>query len=167
MDIQKVIKVLLLSCAFSTVIGCSSKSRSGHDAGLVGVADATQFYGSEITPEQEQNLLAQRTYYFAHDRAEVSEKDMMSVYAHAKHLMESPKRRIRLEGHTDELGSPEYNVALGERRAKAVANVLMMKGVPQSQISVVSYGKERPVALDHNDAAWQLNRRAEIVYEVE
>jgi peptidoglycan-associated lipoprotein len=168
MRIRNMMKIFAIACALAAIVGCGSKGKAGTPgSGMGGIADSMQFYGTEITAEQERELLAQKTYYFDFDRMEVNEKDMLSLYAHAKNLMSSPKRRIRVEGHTDEKGSREYNVALGERRAKSIANILMLKGVPQHQVSVVSYGKERPVALDHNEAAWQLNRRAEIVYEVE
>ena len=72
-----------------------------------------------------------------------------------------------MEGHTDNRGSREYNIALGERRANAVANILLLKGAGQDQISVVSYGKEKPAVSGDNESAWSQNRRAVIVYEMD
>ena len=78
-----------------------------------------------------------------------------------------PNAQVRVEGHTDERGSREYNVTLGERRAQTIAKFLIMKGVNPAQVHVVSYGKEKPADLGHDEAAWANNRRAVIVYEAE
>ena len=83
---------------------------------------------------------------------------------HAKYLTRNPGTRVRLEGHADERGTREYNVGLGERRANAVRDALLLRGVSARQISVVSYGEERPVSLGHNERAWDQNRRVEFVY---
>ena len=71
---------------------------------------------------------------------------------------------VRLEGHADERGTREYNLALGERRAKAVANYLAIQGVPRPQIEVISYGEEKPAALGQGESAWAQNRRVELIY---
>jgi peptidoglycan-associated lipoprotein len=134
---------------------------------MVGVGDTMRFYGSDVSPAEEKALLAKRTYYFSYDGFDVNDEDTLSVYAHAKRLINGKRAHVRVEGHTDERGSREYNVALGERRANAVANILMLKGVPQDQISVVSYGKEKPAVAGHDESAWSQNRRAVIIYEVE
>jgi peptidoglycan-associated lipoprotein len=151
--------------------GCAKKGGgSGEYAdgeGVNGASDNIRFYGSSMSPEQEKQLLGTKTYYFGYDRFDLSDSDLMSVYAHAKRICSRGRIRVRIEGHTDERGSREYNVALGERRAKAIANILMLKGVGQDQISVVSYGKEKPAAFGSDEAAWSKNRRAVIVYEVE
>jgi len=108
--------------------------------------------------------LARRTLYFDFDSAQVRSEDIPVIQAHAQYLLNHPQVRVTLEGHTDERGSREYNVALGEERAKAVAKLLEVNGVSQRQIQVISYGEEKPVALGHDEAAWQQNRRVEIVY---
>jgi peptidoglycan-associated lipoprotein len=72
---------------------------------------------------------------------------------------------MRIDGHTDERGSREYNIGLGERRANAVRNVMVLKGVSEDRIVTVSYGKEKPIALGHAEESWQQNRRAEFAYE--
>lgn len=152
-------------------VGCASKNATQGDADAYsarkGVGDVTRFYGEHLSPEREAQLAAQDIYYFDYDMYEIGPEDKLSIYTHAKKMIENPRMIARIEGHTDERGSREYNVALGERRAKAVANLLMMKGVPHHQIRTVSYGKEKPVALGHDESSWKENRRAIIVYEVE
>ncbi|HRE32145.1 MAG TPA: OmpA family protein, partial [Candidatus Berkiella sp.] len=86
-------------------------------------------------------------------------------YAHAEFLKNNPNHHVRVEGHADEHGSREYNIALGERRARTIANALMSQGVAPHQIATVSYGKEKPEAMGHSEDAYRLNRRAVIVYE--
>jgi peptidoglycan-associated lipoprotein len=79
-------------------------------------------------------------------------------------LSAKPDLSVRLEGHADERGSREYNIGLGERRAQAVRQVLMLQGVPATQITTVSYGEERPAVAGSSEEAWERNRRVEIVY---
>lgn len=158
------LKTLFAASLVLTAVGCAKKGVGGADDH--GVGDSMRFYGSEVTAEQKKAWLSQNTYLFGYDRFDLSDEDMMSVYAHAEKLITHPKTHIRVEGHTDERGSREYNIALGERRAKAIANILMLKGVPQSQISVVSYGKEKPAVMGHDESTWGQNRRAVIMYEI-
>ena len=84
--------------------------------------------------------------------------------AHARQLQGNPNMRVRLEGHADERGSREYNIALGERRAQAVRQVLQLQGASSTQLSTVSYGEERPAELGHDETSWEKNRRVELVY---
>ncbi len=120
--------------------------------------------GGEGPAAEAGGLLQRRTLYFDFDSARVKPEDVPVVQAHARYLVDHPDLRVTLEGHTDERGSREYNVALGEARAKAVARLLEVNGVPADRIRVVSYGEEKPVALGHDEAAWAKNRRVEIVY---
>ena len=90
---------------------------------------------------------------------------MRLLNVHAKYLLEHPNLKLRISGHTDERGSREYNIALGERRGNAVARYLESKGVSASKLYVVSYGKEQPVDLGSNEQAWAQNRRAALEYE--
>jgi peptidoglycan-associated lipoprotein len=159
-------KALLVTCALLGLMACSKKHRAGEAGDMdAGVGDSMTFYGTELSPEQERALLAKNTYYFNYDSNDLSEEDTLSVYAHAKKIMSRPRTHVRIEGHTDERGSREYNVALGDRRGKAIANILALKGVNQSQISVVSYGKEKPAGAGHDESTWSQNRRGVIVYE--
>ncbi|MFM8454755.1 MAG: peptidoglycan-associated lipoprotein Pal [Gammaproteobacteria bacterium] len=139
---------------------CASKKAKGFNA-----EEAAQFYGQNMTAEQEQALLAKKVYYFGYDRFDLSQEDTLSVYAHAKQLIDNPNSRIRIEGHTDNRGSREYNIALGERRANAILSILGLKGAKANQIAVLSYGKERPAADGQDEASWSQNRRAEVIYE--
>jgi len=86
--------------------------------------------------------------------------------AHARFLASNPNAQVRLEGHTDERGSREYNIGLGERRAQSVRRVLMLQGATAAQVSTVSYGEERPApgATGSDEESWRLNRRVELVY---
>ncbi|RFA31344.1 peptidoglycan-associated lipoprotein [Alkalilimnicola ehrlichii] len=108
--------------------------------------------------------LANRVVYFAFDSSELSSDDIALLEAHARHLANNPDLRVVVEGHTDERGSKEYNLALGERRANAAVRILTLNGVGQNQVESVSFGEEEPVALGSNEEAWAQNRRAELVY---
>lgn len=108
--------------------------------------------------------LSRRVIYFDLDSSRVSDEDRETIAAHARFLAAHPDISIVLEGHADERGTREYNLALGERRAKAVQQLMVLQGVDPKQIQVISFGEERPVALDHNESAWRLNRRVEILY---
>lgn len=107
---------------------------------------------------------AKRVVYFAFDSSAISEAGRQLIAQHAAYLSQHPEVSVVLEGHTDERGSREYNLALGERRAKAVEQLLELQGVSATQMQVISFGAEQPVALGHNEAAWRLNRRVEMLY---
>jgi peptidoglycan-associated lipoprotein len=102
--------------------------------------------------------------YFDYDRAEIRAEFVPIVTAHAKYLNGNASRRVRLEGHSDERGSREYNIGLGERRAQAVRRALMLQGVTEAQITTVSYGEERPAVQGGDESAWAKNRRVELIY---
>ena len=105
------------------------------------------------------------TFYFDFDQAIVKPEGFDELNKHAEALKGDTSLKVRLEGNTDERGTREYNLALGERRANAVKAYLVAQGVSPSQIEVVSYGEEKPVDPGHNEAAWAKNRRVQIVYE--
>ncbi|MBU2588366.1 MAG: peptidoglycan-associated lipoprotein Pal [Alphaproteobacteria bacterium] len=100
------------------------------------------------------------TIYFDTDRYNVDSQDAAALQAQAQYFARYPQVTFTIEGHADERGTREYNLALGERRATAAKNYLVSLGVDTNRISVVSYGKERPVALASNEGAWAQNRRA-------
>jgi peptidoglycan-associated lipoprotein len=108
--------------------------------------------------------LSIRTIYFEYDSTVINSEGQSALNAHAEFLSLNPNRSIIIEGHTDERGTREYNLSLGERRGQAVADFLSASGVPAGQMEVRSYGEENPVALDHSESAWQLNRRVELLY---
>ncbi|MEQ1637648.1 MAG: peptidoglycan-associated lipoprotein Pal [Methylococcales bacterium] len=106
-----------------------------------------------------------KTIYFMYDSSQVMEEFVPVIEAHARSLKSNPGQHIIVEGHADERGSREYNIALGEQRAKSVARMLTMQGARDSQVEVVSYGEEKPASSGHDESAWQLNRRAELDYQ--
>jgi peptidoglycan-associated lipoprotein len=107
--------------------------------------------------------LNQRVVYFDFDSSELKPDAQPIINNWAKYLSQNPSSRVRLEGHTDERGTREYNVALGERRSRSVQQALQLRGVAAGQVSVVSYGEERPAAMGHDESAWGQNRRVEVV----
>lgn len=111
------------------------------------------------------NPLSKQTVYFMLDSSQVQPEFVPVIAAHSRYLVFHPNQGIVLEGNTDERGSREYNIALGDQRAKSVAGMMKAQGVADSQIAVVSYGEEKPVALEHDETSWELNRRVEIVYQ--
>lgn len=110
------------------------------------------------------NLLEQRVVYFAYDSSLLSTEAEAVVEAHARYLQSAPDVQIILEGHADERGTREYNLALAEDRTQSVANLMQALGVGAERIQTISYGEERPVALGHDESAWSLNRRVEFLY---
>lgn len=111
------------------------------------------------------SLLAKRSMYYPFDVYVVQDADKPAVQAHAKYLAEHSDRKVRIEGNADERGSNEYNLALGQRRADGVKNMLVLGGAKSSQIETASYGEEKPKATGHEEAAWSQNRRADLIYK--
>lgn len=109
-------------------------------------------------------VLAGRSVYFAYDDFSVDPKYQPVIQAHGQYIGAHGAAQIRVEGNTDERGSREYNLSLGDKRAQIVAKQLVLMGAKQSQIEAVSYGEERPKAEGHDEAAWAENRRADIRY---
>lgn len=123
--------------------------------------------GSAVSTEQQIALSSVRqrnVVYFGYDASEISAEYLPVVAAHASYLVKYPRERVRLEGHTDERGSREYNIGLGERRAQTVRKALLLQGVADAQITTVSYGEERPAVDGSDDTAYARNRRVEFSY---
>jgi peptidoglycan-associated lipoprotein len=167
--------IVLLAAAALMLGGCASKGpkaeapSGGANAGAQGAGASNPNAGGGGGPEDEiagpqAGLLATRVIYFDFDSAEIKGQGTDVVAAHAKYLASHSSARVRLEGHTDERGSREYNIGLGERRAQSVRRALLLQGAADAQISTVSYGEERPAVPGHDEAAWAKNRRVEIVY---
>ncbi len=110
------------------------------------------------------SCLRQRVVYFDFDKSDIKAEFTAIMSCHAKYLRDRPSARITLEGHADERGTREYNMGLGERRGNAVNSALVGNGGSASQLSVVSYGEERPTCTDSMESCWGQNRRVEIVY---
>jgi peptidoglycan-associated lipoprotein len=115
------------------------------------------------TPEEQIVAAKGPVVYFAYDSSEVSAEYNELLDSTAKRLLANKTSKLRLEGNTDERGSAEYNIGLGERRAQAVKHALTARGVAESQLSTVSYGAERPQAEGHDESAWTKNRRVDLI----
>ena len=167
--------ILLVATAF-TVAACSkSNTQDGatpsaiSTSGDSGVNTTGQGVSTGVTVsplEAEQaRLMQQLVVYFDYDQAEIKPEFNAMLAAHGQYLSRNPNVRVRLEGNTDERGSREYNIGLGERRAQAVRRVLLLQGAAATQLTTVSYGEERPVATGSDEESWRLNRRVELVYQ--
>ncbi|MGI2261212.1 peptidoglycan-associated lipoprotein Pal [Shewanella sp. GXUN23E] len=180
MELNKLLKAIAVALPLMALGACSSTSESGTDA-TEGVGSSTSSSGSVtggvetgsasqmLTPEEqqrqkEQELRREHVIYFDFDRSEVQPEFLEIIQAHGNYLVENPNVRVLIEGHADERGTPEYNIALGERRAKAVAKFLQSMGVLPGQMSIVSYGEEKPLDLSRTDDGFAKNRRAVLVY---
>ena len=164
--------------------GVTDASSSGYSDGSISGAEMqaidSQGYGSDSygssgygstgapnSPEfsDPQNPLSTRTIYFQYDSSQIQPDFEVVISAHAQYLIANPGKRMVLEGHADERGSREYNIALGEQRSKSILRMMKMQGVSEGQLEVVSYGEEKPASEGQDEAAWQLNRRVELVYQ--
>lgn len=188
---MKLLKWLTILVALSVVLdGCSSRGSVDENAdaanaagkagargktgkyGRDGGADGSTFGGDGATGglngsgdlDDPSGPLAKRVIYFQYDSYEVLPEYEDVISAHAGYLAAHPQQRATLEGHADERGSPEYNVALGEQRAKAVQRMLQIQGGGKGQVQVLSFGEEKPVVDGHGESSWQQNRRVEITY---
>jgi len=130
-----------------------------------GMTDSAVKSQEKLAAEAAQALLDMTVFYFDFDQAIVKTDAYDVLQAHATFLSTNPAAAVRLKGHADERGTREYNIALGERRAKAVEKLLLVNGVSADQIETVSYGEERPVEGGHNEGSWAKNRRVELVYK--
>ena len=110
------------------------------------------------------NLLSQRIIYFDYNQSTIRPEYMILINTHAKLAAKFPNLRMRLEGHADERGSREYNVALSEERAQTVRRLMGIQGARGRQIKTIAYGEEVPMVTGHNKMSWQKNRRVEIKY---
>jgi peptidoglycan-associated lipoprotein len=171
---RKSILVLLVAATLG-IAACGAKpkesppaetpveSNTGADTSGADAAGVNTGEGEEAAGPQG-GLLGRRTIYFDFDSSEIRGEGTEIVAAHARNLAGSAQVRVRLEGHTDERGSREYNIGLGERRAQAVRRALLLQGASESQLATVSYGEERPAGAGSDESAWAQNRRVEIVY---
>jgi len=136
----------------------SAGGAATYGAGAVGVA-------ADGGPMQDSGtLLDDRTIFFELDSTQISSEGLEILKEHGQFLGRNPNSIVRIEGHADERGSREYNLGLGERRAQSVKSVLLVQGAAADQISVVSYGEERPAVFGSDESAWSKNRRAELRY---
>ena len=166
MEMLKFGKIAAVALALAVVVGCSSTQG---DAAGEGAVDPTAGYNAGAngagldsgSMSDEDALRAITVFYFAYDSSDLQPEAMRALDVHAKDL-KSNGQRVVLAGNTDERGTREYNMALGERRAQTVQRYLVLQGVSPAQLEVVSYGEERPVALGNDEQAWAQNRRVEM-----
>lgn len=121
-------------------------------------------YSGTMRLDDPASILAVRKIYFEFDSSEISFDNKLVLRAHSEHLNANSSTNITIEGHADERGSREYNIALGERRANAIKAYMTAEGVNPAQLNVVSFGEERPDLLGHDANAWSKNRRGVLVY---
>lgn len=183
---MKTILAYLLVSAF-LVTGCAQQGGNPNGTGGAGGAGGAGGYGSntggygygnggnyatgngssQYTPTDLRNpnsVLAQRVIYFDLDSANIRPEYQSVLNAHSSLLAAYPNLKVRLEGHADERGSREYNVALSERRGYSVLDYMQIKGVSSNSMEVIGYGEEIPAVFGHNEGAWGKNRRVEIKY---
>ncbi len=178
MKISHLFKLVLLLFALGSVVACSTTSEEVNSsevasAGETGIdattrrtqelEDAAAARAASAEERMRRSALATRLFYFDFDIADFRQADRDVLNFHAQDLSANPSKRIRLEGHADERGTREYNLALGERRANSILNYLIVNGAARNQIETVSYGEERPADRGSSGTAYQRNRRVEIV----
>jgi len=144
-----------------TVISAANPNAQSSGVATVNAGTGTSSPGA-LGPDGP--LGSQRVIYFDFDSSDIRNEYVDVIAAHGRFLAGNASVRVRLEGHTDERGSREYNIGLGERRAQTVRRALALQGVQESQITTVSYGEERPAAAGSDENAYSKNRRVEIVY---
>jgi peptidoglycan-associated lipoprotein len=141
--------------------GCSTVAKKN---GGAAVEDRSMGAYAGVSLTDPNSPLSRRVIYFEFNSDSIQPQDQELIAAHASYLAAHPQQMVTLEGNTDERGSREYNIGLGDRRAQSVKRAFELQGVAAQQITVVSYGEEKPAAEGHDEAAWRLNRRVEIVY---
>jgi len=150
----------LASCASEGEKDSATPTRPTSNSGISSGPDVS---GGSQFDSQGAASLSEHVVYFDFDSSELKAESQPVIASWAKFLSANPMAKVRLEGNTDERGTREYNVALGERRSRSVQQALQLKGASAGQLSVISYGEERPVALGHDESSWSQNRRVELV----
>lgn len=167
-QIPVVVACLLVGACATSGGGPDSNPADGTSGVATQVVTDEGVVGERIDPDSVAGRApAERIIYFDFDQAEIRPEYLNIVAEHGRYLAQNTDGRVRLEGHTDERGTREYNIALGENRAKAVARMLQLQGVSSAQLRTISYGEELPAQDGSNPAAWDRNRRVQIVYEAE
>jgi peptidoglycan-associated lipoprotein len=170
-------KLALLGAVALVMAGCSSVNLDGaaqvedRSTGGPAAAGGESVVAKTTTGQVDEGKTGQdaianmaRLVYFDYDSYTIKPEFQALLDANARYIKADAKRKVVIEGHTDERGGREYNLALGQRRAEAVRRALKLLGVADSQIEAVSFGKEKPAVPGNDEAAWSKNRRAEIAY---
>jgi len=162
---------LVIALSALLFAGCSSTGSKGDDPGAsvedggattMGANQGGTWTGNPL--DNPNSLLSTRTIYFDFDQSTIRSEFIDVLRAHAAYLNSNRSVGVMVEGHADERGSREYNIALGERRANTIKRFLEAEGVSSSQINTISYGEERAVAFGHDEASWAENRRGVLAY---
>ncbi|MBC6903882.1 peptidoglycan-associated lipoprotein Pal [Saccharophagus sp. K07] len=158
----------VLAVVMGLMVGCSSNKPVEQDPNAGSVSTDTsgvgvQSSGVDVDGGEDSIADLATVFYFEFDSAVLLPEARAALIAHAEYARNS-SRSVRLEGHADERGSREYNMALGERRANAVRDFLVLQGVSSSSIETVSYGEERPAVSGSGESSWSKNRRVELFY---
>jgi peptidoglycan-associated lipoprotein len=178
---KRIVSIALLMAGAALLSGCPKKhnvieppnagSQVGSNQGDEGASTSSRALNGDAGTQGANGMgadatgpLARKVIYFDFDKSEIKAEFADIVAAHARNLTSHPNAKMKLEGNTDERGTREYNIGLGERRAQAVRRALMLQGVAESQLTTVSFGAERPAAEGDDESAWAQNRRVELVY---
>lgn len=174
MTLNNWLKTIAISAALISLVACSTSqpdasangNGAAYGANANGIGEGTCFSSDdENIPGHSSLRVENQSYFFDFDQSSVHDADVASVKVQAHYLATHPHAKILLTGNTDERGSREYNIGLGERRANSVAALLEANGVCKGQITVVSYGAEKPVGLGHDEASYTKNRRVDLLYQ--
>lgn len=185
-------KLFAMVMSLGLIAGCSSTGETtedgayGSDVSAVDQEGGSTVYGgdddggvssSEMSQEQRREAEARAaraeeaamreitTFYFDFDTSEIKTEARDVLVAHARFLQANPGQNVRIEGHADERGTKEYNLALGERRANAIERFLIVNGASRGQTETISYGEEKPAVMSSGESAWAQNRRVELVFQ--
>ena len=173
-------RLIMISAVVTALAGCASKPTAEQEGAKVEdrqptVSQPTPTPGPKTTPTTPQqttanplkdpsNILSKRSVYFDYDQFTVKDEFKPLVTAHAKYLSQNRNARMTIQGNTDERGSREYNLALGQKRADAVRQMMTLSGAASQQIETVSFGEEKPRAQGRDEQSFAENRRADIVH---
>ncbi len=177
MQAKRFLKLFLLLIPVLLFAGCSStgtktegdgapvSDAGGDGSGTIAASEGAAWSGNPL--EDPDSPLYTKVIYFEYDSVEIQPEYRDVIRAHAQHLVANPTASARVEGHADERGSREYNIALGQRRSDAVVRLMVTEGVAEEQLIPVSYGEEQLAAYGQDEASHRLNRRVELSYRAE
>jgi peptidoglycan-associated lipoprotein len=155
--------LVAVTASLALAVGCASKKKaSDSDAGAAPAIDSTPM-SFDVAGSDSGKIAGLETIHFDYDKATLSSEAKKLIKGNAEWMKSNANVKIQIEGHCDARGSIEYNLSLGERRAQAVKNYMTALGVPASRLSIISYGKEKPIATGDSEADYAKNRRANFV----
>jgi len=171
MQLNKILKGFVLVLPILAITACSSNKKIENNQSTmssdssISNENISSLSFDEKAQLQMQELQTNQIVYFNLDKYDINSSSIDILNKHANFLRDHRNLKVTIEGYADERGTPEYNIALGERRANAVSMYLQSNGVSADQTSIISYGKAKPVELGHNEEAYAKNRRAVLVYQ--